>query len=88
MQLAVCRNEGGIATFFSGKSHRQIEQDEAAIASCGVPYTIVRPGSLRDEPGGQLGFDFVQVCWILILGFHVVCRLLLWVRLQQEVRVF
>jgi hypothetical protein len=67
MQLAVCRNEGGIASFFSGKSHRQIEQDEAAIASCGVPYTIVRPGSLRDEPGGQLGFDFVQVCWILIL---------------------
>jgi hypothetical protein len=67
MQLAVCRNEGGIATFFSGKSHRQIEQDEAAIASCGVPYTIVRPGTLRDEPGGQLGFDFVQVCWILIL---------------------
>ncbi|CAM6027351.1 unnamed protein product [Sphagnum balticum] len=59
-QLAVCRNEGGIASFFSGKSHRQIEQDEAAIASCGVPYTIVRPGSLRDEPGGQLGFDFVQ----------------------------
>ncbi|KAH8968550.1 hypothetical protein BDL97_03G133400 [Sphagnum fallax] len=59
-QLAVCRNEGGIATFFSGKSHRQIEQDEAAIASCGVPYTIVRPGTLRDEPGGQLGFDFVQ----------------------------
>lgn len=67
MQLATYKNERSIGMFFSGKNRCQIEQDEVAIANCGVPYTIVRLGSLCDEPNGQLGFDFVQVCWILIL---------------------
>ncbi len=61
MQLAACRNEGGLAALFKGNDRRQAEQDEIAIAGTGVPYTIVRPGALRDEPGGQLGFQFAQV---------------------------
>lgn len=34
---------------------------EEAIRTSGVPYTIVRPGGLRDEPGPSGGFDPVVV---------------------------
>lgn len=61
MQLAAYRNEGGLAALFKGGARRQAELDEAAVASTGIPYTIVRPGALRDEPGGQQGFQFAQV---------------------------
>ncbi len=33
---------------------------EDALRASGVPYTIVRPGNLRDEPGGQQGFRTLQ----------------------------
>ena len=33
---------------------------EAALRASGVPYTIVRPGNLRDEPGGQKGLKTLQ----------------------------
>lgn len=59
-QLAAYRNEGGLAALFKGGARRQAELDEAAVASTGIPYTIVRPGALRDEPGGQQGFQFAQ----------------------------
>lgn len=80
MQLAAYRNEGGLAALFQGNGRRQAEQDEVAIASTGVPYTIVRPGALRDEPGGQLGFQFAQVfffqyhlAWVFALFHNAGC---------------
>ena len=33
---------------------------EAALRSSGVPYTIVRPGGLTDEPGGKNTVAFAQ----------------------------
>ena len=33
---------------------------EDALRASGVPYTIVRPGNLRDEPGGQQGLRTLQ----------------------------
>ena len=70
MQLAAYRNEGGLAALFNGNGRRQAEQDEKAIANTGIPYTIVRPGALRDEPGGQLGFQFAQVsCFSSIFNY-------------------
>jgi uncharacterized protein YbjT (DUF2867 family) len=33
---------------------------EAALRASGVPYTIVRPGNLRDEPGSQKGLRTLQ----------------------------
>jgi uncharacterized protein YbjT (DUF2867 family) len=33
---------------------------ETALRSTGVPYTIVRPGSLTNEPGGQEGLKIMQ----------------------------
>ena len=61
MQLAAYRSQGGLAALLKGNGRRQAEQDEEAVANTGIPYTIVRPGALRDEPGGQLGFQFAQV---------------------------
>lgn len=71
VQLAVHRNNVGLGALFKGNGRQQAEQDEASIASTGVPYTIVRPATLRDEPGGQLGFEFVQVSRVPI--FSVKC---------------
>jgi hypothetical protein len=61
LQLAAYRSQGGLAALLKGNGRRQAEQDEEAVANTGIPYTIVRPGALRDEPGGQLGFQFAQV---------------------------
>ena len=33
---------------------------EEAVRNSGVPYTIVRPGGLTDEPGGEKSLEFVQ----------------------------
>jgi len=33
---------------------------EEAVRNSGVPYTIVRPGGLTDEPGGETSLDFRQ----------------------------
>lgn len=33
---------------------------EDALRASGVPYTIVRPGGLRDEPGGRMGIKVTQ----------------------------
>lgn len=44
-----------------GLSRRDGEEYEAAVASLGVPYTIIRAGSLKDEEGGQLGFRYGQM---------------------------
>lgn len=35
-------------------------QGEASLRASGVPYTIIRPGGLRDEPGGSVGLRIVQ----------------------------
>lgn len=74
VQLAVHRNNVGLGALFKGYGRQQAEQDEASIASTGVPYTIVRPAALRDEPGGQLGFEFVQVGRVTIFF----CEMFIW----------
>ena len=35
-------------------------EGEQALRASGVPYTIVRPGGLRDDAGGQLAVQFSQ----------------------------
>ena len=35
-------------------------EGEQALRASGVPYTIVRPGGLVDEPGGKLAVQFAQ----------------------------
>ncbi|KAG6550388.1 hypothetical protein Mapa_008351 [Marchantia paleacea] len=59
-KLTVNRNQGGLGSLFGALGRRDAEENEAAISSLGVPYTIVRAGALKDEPGGQLGFSYGQ----------------------------
>lgn len=37
------------------------EQDESALVTSGIPYTIIRTGALQDTPGGKQGFTFDKV---------------------------
>lgn len=61
-QLAVLRSGGGIQAFMNEKAKRLAEADEIAVINSGVPYTIVRAGSLQDKPGNQRGFNFKEGC--------------------------
>ena len=60
------KDGGGLWGF---KSLRGYLDDEASVAGSGVPYTIVRAGKLTDQPGGQTGISFGQVCHQLTLVF-------------------
>jgi uncharacterized protein YbjT (DUF2867 family) len=55
---------GGVLGMFlnllSGDALRWKAKGEASLRASGVPYTIVRPGGLVDEPGGQVGLRLVQ----------------------------
>lgn len=37
------------------------EKDEEVVKATGIPYTIIRAGTLRDVPGGEFGFSFQEV---------------------------
>lgn len=55
---------GGVLGMFlnlvSGDALKWKAKGEAHLRASGVPYTIVRPGGLVDEPGGQSGLVFQQ----------------------------
>ncbi len=55
---------GGVLGMFlnllSGDALKWKAKGEAHLRASGVPYTIVRPGGLVDEPGGQTGLVFQQ----------------------------
>jgi uncharacterized protein YbjT (DUF2867 family) len=51
---------GSVLNLLSGDALEWKAQGEAALRASGVPYTIVRPGGLTDEPGGRTGLEFGQ----------------------------
>jgi uncharacterized protein YbjT (DUF2867 family) len=51
---------GVILNLLSGDALKWKAKGEASLRASGVPYTIVRPGGLVDEPGGQAGIRFAQ----------------------------
>ncbi|MCO5608555.1 hypothetical protein L7F22_062766 [Adiantum nelumboides] len=59
-QFAAYSNVGGLVGLLNSKARRQAEEDEAALRKLGIPCTIVRSATLRDEPGGLKGFKFKQ----------------------------
>ncbi|KAI5057377.1 hypothetical protein GOP47_0027392 [Adiantum capillus-veneris] len=61
-QFAAYSNAGGLAGLLNMKARRQAEEEEAAIRNLGIPCTIVRSATLRDEPGGLKGFNFKEGC--------------------------
>lgn len=45
----------------NSNARKLAEQDEKALESSGVPYTIIRSGALKNAPGGKQGFSFKEV---------------------------
>lgn len=44
----------------SSNARKLAEQDETMVLASGIPYTIIRTGSLTNTPGGQQGFSFEE----------------------------
>ncbi|KAJ4833922.1 hypothetical protein Tsubulata_044619 [Turnera subulata] len=61
-QLSVYKGSNGIKAFVNKNALRLAEQDESTIAASGIPYTIIRAGSLQNSPGGTQGFTFEKGC--------------------------
>ncbi|XP_031105930.1 uncharacterized protein LOC116010589 isoform X2 [Ipomoea triloba] len=59
-QLSVYRGSSGIQAMLSGNARKLAEQDETVVLASGIPYTIIRTGSLTNTPGGQQGFSFEE----------------------------
>ncbi len=51
---------GMMLNLLSGDALKWKAKGEAHLRASGVPYTIVRPGGLTDDPGGQTGIVFQQ----------------------------
>ncbi|KAI8544671.1 hypothetical protein RHMOL_Rhmol08G0313600 [Rhododendron molle] len=59
-QLSVYRGTGGIQAIMNSKARKLAEQDESIVMASGIPYTVIRAGSLQNTPGGKQGFSFKQ----------------------------
>lgn len=66
MQLSVYRGTGGIQALLTSKARKLAEQDESIVVASGIPYTIIRAGSLQSTPGGKQGFSFEEVLLIFM----------------------
>lgn len=44
----------------TSNAKKMAEQDESTLMASGVPYTIIRAGSLQNTPGGTRGFNFEE----------------------------
>lgn len=51
---------GMMLNLLSGDALKWKAKGEAHLRASGVPYTIVRPGGLTDDPGGQTGIALQQ----------------------------
>ncbi|KZV41860.1 hypothetical protein F511_36592 [Dorcoceras hygrometricum] len=59
-QLPLYRDRTGIQAAINSNAKKQAEQDESVAKACGVPYTIIRTGVLKNTPGGKQGFSFEE----------------------------
>ncbi|PIN09728.1 hypothetical protein CDL12_17694 [Handroanthus impetiginosus] len=59
-QLSVYRDSSGIQAVMNSNARKLAEQDENVVKASGVPYTIIRSGSLKNTPGGKQGFCFEE----------------------------
>ncbi|XP_057455112.1 uncharacterized protein At2g37660, chloroplastic [Lotus japonicus] len=57
-QLSVYSGKSGIQSMMKSNARKLVEQDESALVTSGIPYTIIRTGALQDTPGGKQGFTF------------------------------
>ncbi|XP_021716518.1 uncharacterized protein At2g37660, chloroplastic-like isoform X1 [Chenopodium quinoa] len=59
-QLSVYKGADGIQALMTSNAKKLAEQDESTLLASGIPYTIIRTGSLQDTPGGTQGFSFQE----------------------------
>ncbi|XP_024184229.1 uncharacterized protein LOC112189189 isoform X1 [Rosa chinensis] len=57
-QLSVYKGAGGIQALMKSNARKLAEEDESILMASGIPYTIIRAGSLQNSPGGTQGFSF------------------------------
>lgn len=65
LQLSVYKEAGGILGIMKGNAIKKAEQQESVVMSSGIPYTIIRAGSLQNTQSGNQGFSFEEV-WFRI----------------------
>uniref|UniRef100_A0A7C9E4Y5 NAD(P)-binding domain-containing protein n=3 Tax=Opuntia streptacantha TaxID=393608 RepID=A0A7C9E4Y5_OPUST len=61
-QLSVYKGADGIQALMTSNARKLAEQDESTLMTSGIPYTIIRVGSLQNTPGGTQGFCFEEGC--------------------------
>ncbi|KAL6285407.1 hypothetical protein ACE6H2_009797 [Prunus campanulata] len=59
-QLSVYKGANGIQALLKNNARKLAEQDESTLVASGIPYTVIRAGSLQNSPGGTQGFSFEQ----------------------------
>ncbi|XP_072972053.1 uncharacterized protein At5g02240 [Typha angustifolia] len=59
-QLAVYRGSSGLQAILYSNVRKLAERDEEVVTTSGIPYTIIRTGSLQSTPGGSQGFSFKE----------------------------
>ena len=69
LQLSVYKGADGIQALVTSNARKLAELDESMLLASGIPYTIIRAGSLQNTPGGTQGFSFQEVC-IVALSTH------------------
>ncbi|MQM19822.1 hypothetical protein Taro_052835, partial [Colocasia esculenta] len=58
--LAAYKGSSGFQALMNNKARKLAEQDEEAVVSSGIPYTIIRAALLQNTPGGNQGFSFKE----------------------------
>lgn len=59
-QLSAYEGSSGLQAIMNGNARKLAAQDESVITNSGIPYTIIRTGSLTNTPGGKQGFSFKE----------------------------
>lgn len=60
--MSVYRGSSGVQALMSGNARKLAEKDESTLTASGIPYTIIRVGTLQNTPGGKQGFKFEKGC--------------------------
>ncbi|KMT04839.1 hypothetical protein BVRB_7g170090 [Beta vulgaris subsp. vulgaris] len=59
-QLSVYKGADGIQALMTSNARKLAEEDESMVMASGIPYTIIRAGSLQNISGGTQGFSFQE----------------------------
>lgn len=61
----------------NSNARKLAEEDENLVKASGVPYSIIRTGTLKNSPGGQQGFCFEEVAHFFMFKLTECSRVIL-----------